>query len=366
MMYKAYSKLEVMGNVIRITEYENGVWCGKRPTSKDAKTWDQFKRLREKEYQKSIESEDQVKVRKKREKNRRDSIRRTRKMIKDKVRSNFTAFDRFVTLTFDPKSAEKLGMDVKNPKECKKVFKRFIHNRLKRWLRKNHPAYAEKFKYLAVVEFQKGGNVHFHMIARLPYIDNKGWTKVGEEGWTEVNGRKRKGKWEKRPWESVWQKELWVQKKGTEVIRLGAVDVRNIRRVSDVGNYVVKYLNKALMSKEYVDIGDIYLCSQGLKVPRVYRDEGEEGERKRRIIQGYGLDRINPLFQYEYESEWQGKIVVKEYNIKKQRLKYKVVKEKVNECMRPSCFELAPLEDVAVYYGKKVKKNEEENECVMV
>ncbi|MFS8535711.1 MAG: hypothetical protein FWJ65_11205 [Limnochordales bacterium] len=366
-MYKAYSKLEVMGNVIRITEYENGVWCGKRLTAQEAETWEQFKRLRAKEQQKSVENEERVKVRKRKEKNRKDSVRRTRKMIKDKVRANFTACDRFVTLTFDPQAAEKLGVDVKNPKECKRVFKRFIQNRLKRWLRKNHPAYVEKFKYLAVVEFQKNGNVHFHMLARLPYIDNKGWTKVGEEGWTEVEGKKRKGKWEKRPWESVWQRELWVQKKGKETIRLGAVDVKNIRRVSDLGNYVVKYLNKSLEAEWCEDVGDIYLCSQGLKVPKVYRDEGEEGERKRRIIQGYGLDRIDPLFQYEYESEWQGKIVVKEYNIRKQGLKYKVVKEKVNECMRPSCFELAPREDVEVYYGlKKQEKSEKKSKCVMI
>lgn len=366
-MFKSYSKVEIMGNIIRVVEYEMGVWCGRRKCAKEAETWEQFKRLREKELRKSIENDEGERIRKKKEKNKNDSVRRTRKMIKDKVRANFTTMDKFVTLTFDPKAAERLGVDVRNPKECKRIFRMFIQKRLKRWLKKHYPVYAEKFKYLAVVEFQKeSGNVHFHMLARLPYIDNKGWTKVGEEGWTEVNGKRRRGRWEKRPWESVWQKELWVQKKGKETIRLGAVDVRNIRKVSDLGNYVVKYLNKALKDERYNDAGDIYLCSQGLRVPKVYRDEGEEAEQKRRIIKGYGLDKIDPVFQYEYESQWQGKITVREYNIKKQKLKYKVVKEKVNECVKPSCFDLAPWEDVAVYYGKKVKKNKKENEYVMI
>jgi len=53
-----------------------------------------------------------------------------------------------------------------------------------------------------------------------------------------------------------------------------------------VGNYVVKYLNKALMSKEYVDIGDIYLCSQGLKVPRVYRDDEKKESGKDELFKG--------------------------------------------------------------------------------
>lgn len=64
---------------------------------------------------------------------------------------------KFITLTF----AENLqDLDVAN-----KLFKQFIQ-RLRRYSKKD-------FKYIAAIEFQKRGAIHYHMIADLEYIDDE-------------------------------------------------------------------------------------------------------------------------------------------------------------------------------------------------
>jgi len=135
------------------------------------------------------------------------SLRRTRSNIVRLVNSN-PDLKVFITLTFDShKFGDKPFTDFK---ECNLIFSNFI-KRLKR----KYP----NLKYLAVPEFQSdyyhrtnirkefGGNIHYHLLSNLPFIENTIFEKIWGYGFIKIN---------------------------------------NIRQVSAVGPYVAKYIGKEL------------------------------------------------------------------------------------------------------------------------
>jgi len=81
------------------------------------------------------------------------STMRTRKKIRQLVNSNAT-MDKFLTLTF--------AENVTDIKEANYQFKLF-RQKLVRYL-------GRDFKYLGVIEFQKRGAVHYHLILDIPFI----------------------------------------------------------------------------------------------------------------------------------------------------------------------------------------------------
>lgn len=82
------------------------------------------------------------------------SAMRTRSRIRRLVNSNPT-MDKFLTLTF----AENIT-DVASANYLFKLFRQKLERHLGR-----------KFKYLGVIEFQKRGAVHYHLIMDIPFIE---------------------------------------------------------------------------------------------------------------------------------------------------------------------------------------------------
>lgn len=114
---------------------------------------------------------------------RRDNIRRL-------ACCNFNnKYDKFLTLTFADNKT--------NIQECNIKFKAFI--------RKLKIKYNKKLKYLAVIEFQKRGAVHYHCLLNIPYIT-----------------------------QNVLQ-ELWGN---------GFVYINAINHVDNIGAYILKYITK--------------------------------------------------------------------------------------------------------------------------
>ncbi|MGM9458151.1 rolling circle replication-associated protein, partial [Lacticaseibacillus rhamnosus] len=77
-------------------------------------------------------------------------------MVRRLVLANFDAGSKFVTFTF--------AENVKDIDQANREWKKFVQ-RLRR-------RYGD-FKYLSVIEFQKRGAVHYHMISDLPYVKKK-------------------------------------------------------------------------------------------------------------------------------------------------------------------------------------------------
>ena len=89
------------------------------------------------------------------------SLNRTRNTVRRLVSANFQNRDSFLTLTFE----ENLE-DVRIANTCFKQFVRFIRH----WIISQGDFPIEQFKYLAVIEFQKRGAVHYHVLMHVPFI----------------------------------------------------------------------------------------------------------------------------------------------------------------------------------------------------
>jgi len=113
-------------------------------------------------------------------------------------------------------------------KEANKFFKLF-NLRFKHYLNKNGFA---KAKYISIVEFQKRGAVHYHVIYfNLPYIQNI------------------------KPILS----KLWGH---------GFIQFKKVKFIRNMSSYLTKYLQKGLMDKRLRG-KKAYSCSKGLIKPEI-------------------------------------------------------------------------------------------------
>ena len=189
---------------------------------------------------------------------RRDTVRRL-------ACCNFNSkYDKFFTLTF----AENL----QNVKECNVIFKNFI-KRLKYRFKEID------IKYLAVIEFQKRGAVHYHVLSNIPYI------RVEE------------------------LQELWGS---------GFVYINAITHVDNIGAYIVKY-----MTKDNTDLRlqglKAYQYSRNLKKPYklINHDLKEFDILEKKILKKYDLSNKVPIYETIFDTEKLGSCEYKQYNFRR-------------------------------------------------
>lgn len=187
------------------------------------------------------------------------SARRARNMIRRLVLANFDKHSKFITLTFRE--------NLQDVKKANYEFKKFI-NRLRYKFKDDEK--HKRFKYIAVIEFQQRGAVHYHMISDLPYISNDELNKVWGNGFVKIN---------------------------------------DISHVDNVGAYIVKYMSKELRDERLSGL-KAYQCSKGLERPIVYR--GYEADL---LIESLGLNDKKIVFAGIYGSEYNGMIMYREYNL---------------------------------------------------
>lgn len=227
-----YKRVVVSNHVVEIYTYEKQQWSGYEQDEKEGR------RSAEECMERSW-----------------SSTQRSRQMIRRLILANFNNDSKFVTLTFKE--------NLTDLEEANKRFKRFIQR-----LRYKY----QSFKYLAVIEFQERGAVHYHMISDLPYIKNKELAEIWNEGFVKIT---------------------------------------NITHVDNVGAYMIKYMVKDLTDKR-LSRRKVYQCSKGLDKP--YEARGEEAER---IIQAYDLEKRKPVFSSSYEGEYTGQVDYMEYNLRR-------------------------------------------------
>lgn len=212
-----------------------------------------------------ILSPEEVKLR-----NRQKNVQAQRNKVRRLALANFTRHDKFLTLTFQE--------NIQDIEKANKCFKQFIQNMNRELARRDMP----KLEYLAVIEFQKRGAIHYHMLCKLPYFR------------VEII-------------RDCWRRAIKVTGK------TGNIDLKDIRHVDNVGAYIVKY-----MSKDMVDMRlagkKAFWCSRGLKRPREYI--GEDAER---IIKELKLEHKKTAYQSKYlDKQTHGEVSYQEYNLERQ------------------------------------------------
>jgi hypothetical protein len=188
--------------------------------------------------------------------------------VRQLVTCNFSEHSKFVTLTF-----KKNEIDVK---QANYQFQNFI-KRLKYWNSQ------QSFKYLAVIEFQSRGAVHYHMIADLDFVPAK------------------------------MLQTLWGQ---------GFIKINDISHVDNVGAYVVKYMNKNTDDERLQGL-KAYNCSLGLERPVELRSWELEDRQAVEDV-SLSLKKEMPVYSSQYTSENTGEILYQQYNFKRQAAKCQV------------------------------------------
>lgn len=196
-------------------------------------------------------------------KNREKTLKRARQDIRRIVNANVGAYGddftaKFLTLTF--------ADNVTDIEKANTEFKRFVK-------RMNYHLFGTKkgnLRYTVVPEFQDRGSVHYHVIIyNIPYTKSEYIEKIWKNGFIKIN---------------------------------------KIDNVNNVGAYICKYLTKA-NDDDRLKGKKCYFNSRGLYKPIEITDE-----KKAEKIKG-SLPEEKKVYDREYENEYTGKTVYKQYNL---------------------------------------------------
>lgn len=216
----------VSGNVLEIYEYE-------KPVAKGLET-------KRKGRSNAPFTSDEVKA-----ENRSKIASRARAYVRRKVNAN-PQLNKFLTLTF----VENLTDLDKARYEFDKFIKR-LKTRFK------------NVQYIAVVEYQGRGAIHFHLLCNLPYVNVNELAKIWKHGFIKIN---------------------------------------RIDNVDNVGAYVTKYMTKDSIDERLIG-RKCYSMSKGLNEPQEYTREEEINE----ILEN--LEAVKRVHTSEFESDYYGRIV---------------------------------------------------------
>lgn len=185
---------------------------------------------------------------------------RARNELRRLALCNFSNKSTFLTLTFRE--------NMEDLTEANKMFKAFV-----RKIKKERP----DFKYIAVIEFQKRGAIHYHLLCNLKYMR---FNKI----------------------RSYWR----------DVVGEGNIDSERITHVDNIGAYVIKY-----MTKEDADprlIGKkMYQTSQGLDRPKEF-----VGKQAEYLYQQILKEKRKKVYSSSYENrQTSNKIFYEEFNLKR-------------------------------------------------
>lgn len=159
------------------------------------------------------------------EESRKQNLYKTKSKLRDYARNNH--FDKFWTLTFDPKkfgSSDNLRFE-----EMRKFLKRMTRK-------------YGKFNYLAVPERHKSGAIHWHMMTG--YFEPK----------LIDSGKRYKEK-------TIFNCPEW---------EYGFTNVQNVRSKKRIANYVSKYITKDLMNSPARRNKKKYWASYSLELPKTF------------------------------------------------------------------------------------------------
>ena len=216
-------KVIVSGNVIECYEYERPVISGKS-----------VKRIGRANAQFTAETTE--------EENRKKTAQRAKTKVKRTANAN-PQLNKFLTLTF----AENVTDISYAHKELDRFFKRLKYH-------------YKDFQYISVVEFQKRGAVHFHLLCNLPYVEVDTLAKIWKNGFVKIN---------------------------------------KIDSVDNVGAYITKYMTKENVDERLKE-KKCYTMSKGLNEPKEYTKEEEVEE----VLSS--IEQVKRVYTSEFETEHYG------------------------------------------------------------
>lgn len=148
-------KAVISGNIIEVYEYENDIIFGYEDNRKNSKG------------RNSVANDDD------KEKNREKVLSRARKDLRRLINCNIEKYSKFLTLTFADNIQD---LDYSN-------------NEFKKFIKRVNYKYGIKLKYSAVIEFQKRGAIHYHVVLYnlIQRVNVKELQEVWGNGFIKIN-----------------------------------------------------------------------------------------------------------------------------------------------------------------------------------
>ena len=176
--------------------------------------------------------------------NRKKTAQRAKQTVRRYANAN-PQLNKFFTLTF--------AENQKDLDYARYEFDKFIKRLKTRY---------SNFQYIEVVEFQKRGAVHFHILCNLEYVPVKELAEIWGNGFVKIN---------------------------------------RIDNVDNVGAYMTKYMTKDNVDERLAERKS-YSMSKNLHVPEEYVEEEEVDE----ILEW--LENVKRVNAYEFESDYYGTV----------------------------------------------------------
>lgn len=283
-MAKAYNvKMIRSGNVIEIYQYSDSRMYGysKKPSSGSAPTdviEDVDKETGEIFLRKATEEEElELKLSKQLSERAKSNIK-ARNSLRRLVLNNFSNQSTFLTLTFQE--------NLTDLTKANQVFKRFVKY-MKEDLSK---VWGKGFKYVAVVEFQKRGAIHYHLICDLPRYYR--YSKVRDR----------------------WRQAITA----LGVSGTGSTKQHRIDKVDNVGAYVVKYMTKAGADERLIG-KKLYQTSRGLTKPIEKAYSIDSPEALQALLSTFGVtESTKKVYHSSYmDSYTTGTVEYSEFNLER-------------------------------------------------
>lgn len=238
-MRKLYNVKAVWsGSIVELYEYEFSILKGETNNSSG----------------RSVEADEENKKR-----HRKNTLARARRDVRRLINANVDKWGekpKFLTLTF--------AENVQDIKQANYEFKKF-RQRLEYDL-------EIKLKYVVVIEFQKRGAIHYHVVFfNLPYV------------------------------EANYLQSIWGN---------GFIKINAIAHVDNVGAYITKYMTKD-NDDERLRGKKSYFSSRGLHKPvEKYLNEKEIAKIKNKLSH-------KKVYENRYENDYTGNILYTQYNLKR-------------------------------------------------
>lgn len=226
------------GSIVELYEYEKSILLGETNNG----------------FGRAVEASEEDKAR-----HRKYTLAKANRTVRRVINANVDAWGekpKFVTLTF--------AENVTNIKQANYEFKKF-RQRLEYELKL-------KLKYVVVIEFQKRGAIHYHVVFfNLPYVKADFLASVWRNGFIKINA---------------------------------------IEHVDNIGAYVTKYMTKD-SDDERLQGQKSYFTSRGLKKPvERYLNEKEIADIKDKLSH-------KKVYENTFANEYTGNILYTQYNLKR-------------------------------------------------
>ena len=255
------SRIIISGNVVEMTTYERGYF----------KNYHEVKKI----GRSSKDTTDEDKAL-----NREKVLQRARSRVRRLACAN-PQLNKFFTLTF--------ADNVTDLKYANNQFCCFI-KRLNRYLTKMH---KDKVQYIAVVEFQERGAVHYHLLCNLPYISANKLQEIWKNGFVKIN---------------------------------------KIDDVDNVGAYVTKYMSKDNADERLIG-NRCYFTSQGLQEPITIEDNEIETTIEHLLLSG-DIELQKEPYKKTFENEQLGNIEYTQLTLVKP-LNTDLINSQIKSCKYP-------------------------------